>query len=376
MKAHVFISVLAFHVVVIAGLYLLSACSSSSGPGPSPEQTNSPSTGGSIYDGYTSPNRPREENEQVGTETTQSPSNRGIDPAFNSGSNSYSTSPADSGDSRATPTRPGAGLYDSVQQPLLNPDLQDEEVLQPLTSFGSTTPAVLYTVKKGDNLWKISRDFGISLKDLLAANGLAESSTIKVGQDLLIPSETSGFTTIETSQSEEVYTIAKGDTLSRIAKQFNTTVTDIKAANGLRSDTIRLGQRLTIPVNSISTGGVTSTPSQTVNAPRVTPTPVSRPSSFDGIIHIVQPKENPGAIAKMYGITTNQLMKDNGIKDARSLQVGQKLEIRLGVAKPSMAVPPASKPINSQPVETPTNFEESIFGDLDNIPEVEVVPRS
>ncbi|MDA0347234.1 MAG: LysM peptidoglycan-binding domain-containing protein [Verrucomicrobia bacterium] len=380
MKAHVFISVLAFHVVVIAGLYLLSACSSSSGPAPSPEQTNSPSTGGSTYDGYSAPNRPTENDDIVVTEYNQPQSNRGIDSAFNSGSNAYSTSPTNSRENRAQPTRPGSGPYDSYQQPVLNPDLQDEEVLQPLTGFDTTTPAVQYSVKKGDNLWKISRDFSIALKDLLAANGLSENSTINIGQSLVIPSETSGppiqrFVAEQDSQSE-VYTITKGDTLSRIAKQFNTTVNDIKIANALKSDVIQLGQRLTIPVNSVSTRGVSATPTQTYSTPAVAPTPQTRQSNFDGIIHVVQSGETPGAIAKMYGITTSQLMKDNGIQNARSLQVGQKLEIRLGVAQPSLAVPPSSRPSNTQPVATPNQFEDSVFGDLENFPEVEVVPRS
>lgn len=380
MKAHVFISVLAFHIVVIAGLYLLSACSSSSGPAPSAEQTNSPSTGGSTYDGYTSPNRPTEDDNLVVTEYNQPQANRGIDPAFNSGSNAYSTSPTNSGTNRSQPTRPGSGPYDSYQQPELNPDLREEEVLQPLNSFETITPAVQYSVKKGDSLWKISRDFGITLKDLLAANGLSENSTIKIGQNLVIPSETSGppvqnFAAEQSSQTE-VYTITKGDTLSRIAKQFNTTINDIKTANGLRSDVIQLGQRLTIPVNSISTGGVTAAPTQTLRTPTVASTPQSSSSNFDGIIHVIQSGETPGAIAKMYGITTSQLMKDNGIQDARTLQVGQKLEIHLGVAQPSLAVPPSNQPTNTQPVATPNQFEDSIFGDLDNFPEVEVVPRS
>jgi LysM repeat protein len=379
MKAQVFISVLAFHIVVIAGLYLLSACSSSSGPAPSPEQT-SPSTGGSVYDGYSSPNRPSDGDNGVVTDFNQPQSNRGIDPAFNSGSNSYSTSPTNYADNRAQPTRPGNGPYDSFEQPVLNPDLRDEEVLQPLTSFDATTPAVQYSVKKGDSLWKISRDFGIALKDLLAANGLSENSTIKIGQDLVIPSETSGppaqSSTVQQAGQSEVYTITKGDTLSRIAKQFNTTINDIKVANGLRSDVIQLGQRLTIPVNSVSTGGVRSTPIQTVSTPTVAPAPQTIQSSFDGIIHVIQSGETPGAIAKMYGITTNQLMKDNGIQDARSIQVGQKLEIRLGVAQPSLAVPPSNRPTYTQPVATPKQFDDSIFADLENFPEVEVVPRS
>ncbi|MCG3150249.1 MAG: hypothetical protein PCFJNLEI_03730 [Verrucomicrobiae bacterium] len=43
------------------------------------------------------------------------------------------------------------------------------------------------------------------------------------------------------------HVVAKGDTLSSIAKVYKVTVTDLKKANGLTSDDIKLGQKLTIP---------------------------------------------------------------------------------------------------------------------------------
>jgi LysM repeat protein len=95
------------------------------------------------------------------------------------------------------------------------------------------------------------------------------------------------------------------------------------------------------------------------------------------IVHVVQSGETPGAIARQYGITTTQLMTDNAIVDARKIKVGQKLQIRLGAAQPaaSSSTPATTQPA-SRPVSTPTLFDDSVFQDLENIPEVEVVPRS
>ncbi len=375
MKAHVFISVLAFHIVVIAGLYLLSACSSSSGPAPTPEQTGATPAGGSIYDEYAAPNRPVQDDSLVITEV-ESQFERGIDPVFNSGSNTVSSTSTDTSGSRSQPRRPGDSPYAVTQQPILNEDLREEEVLQPLSPI-NTTPAVEYQVQKGDSLWKISRDFGISLKDLLAANGLNEKSTINVGQSITIPSETSGppapSPVLQSAPVTEIYTIVRGDTLSKIARKFSTTINAIKLANGLTSDVIQLGQRLTIPVSQSAPPSVaTSSPVSSAPPPN-SPVPSVVPSD-DAVTHVVQSGETPGGIAKLYGITTAKLMSDNGIKDARSMRVGQSLKIQLGVAQPSTS--PAPIVPASQPVATPNAFDD--FGDLnlDEIPEVEVVPRS
>ena len=53
---------------------------------------------------------------------------------------------------------------------------------EPLSAIDTT-----YTIQTGDNLWKIAQQFGVSLDDLLAANGLTQDSQISVGQVLEIP---------------------------------------------------------------------------------------------------------------------------------------------------------------------------------------------
>lgn len=382
MKAHVFISVLAFHVVVIAGLYLLSACSSS---GPSAGDTSPSSTGGSIYDSYAQPNRPVEDDNLVVTEVNTPQQSTQLDPAFNTGSDAYNVPSPNRGGERSAPRRPGDSGYANQATPEINPML-NEEILTPLVDPTVTSPAIEYVVAKGDSLWKISRDFGVSLNDLLQANGLTQNSTINAGQSLVIPSDTGGATSVAAptysaapTTTSESYTVVKGDSLSKIARNFNTTVSAIKSANGLRSDVIQLNQSLTIPVNSRSSTATSSTPQPTVT-PTTTysaPTPQPAASDFDEILHVVAAGENPSIIARKYGITTSQLMKDNGISDARKIRVGQKLKIFLGVAQPASTPttpPPSSQPA-SRPVSTPTLFDDSVFNSLDDIPEVEVVPQ-
>jgi LysM repeat protein len=132
-------------------------------------------------------------------------------------------------------------------------------------------------------------------------------------------------------------------------------------------------------VNSVSSGGSRVAPLQVAPA-QVTPSPAPAPVSGEvvqgDIVHVVQRGETPSGIARQYGITTSQLMTDNAISDPRKIAVGQKLQIRLGTAQ--LSTPPGStttQPIN-RPISTPTLFDDSLFDDLEDFPEVEVVPRS
>ncbi|WP_042463834.1 C40 family peptidase [Neobacillus dielmonensis] len=109
----------------------------------------------------------------------------------------------------------------------------------------------LYTVQSGDSLWNISQTTKISVSDLKAWNHLS-SDTIYVNQklSLLAPhTHDSEPSAVISANSTTTYTVKAGDTLSGIAKQYGTTVTTIKTTNGLTTDTIYIGQKLTI--NSI-----------------------------------------------------------------------------------------------------------------------------
>ncbi len=94
----------------------------------------------------------------------------------------------------------------------------------------------IYVVKKGDTLWNIARNFGISVDELKKANNLT-SNSLSIGQTLVIPGmESEG----------DYYTVVKGDTLYKIANQFGLSVDELKRLNNLSSDTLSIGQRLLI----------------------------------------------------------------------------------------------------------------------------------
>lgn len=91
-----------------------------------------------------------------------------------------------------------------------------------------------YVVKKGDNLYSISKRFNTTQKELMDLNGLT-SNLLSIGQIIKIP-----------STNEKTYIVKQGDTLYKISKEFNTTVDNIKTKNSLNSNTLSIGQILKI----------------------------------------------------------------------------------------------------------------------------------
>lgn len=98
-----------------------------------------------------------------------------------------------------------------------------------------------YVVKSGDTLWSIARKFNVSVDDIKALNNLS-SNNLSIGMTLKIP-------LYSNKQNEEtnVYVVKSGDSLWSIARMFNSTVDEIKSLNGLKSNVLRIGQRLVVP---------------------------------------------------------------------------------------------------------------------------------
>ena len=167
-----------------------------------------------------------------------------------------------------------------------------------------------YTVKKGDNLWSIARDNDISIDILIKDNGLS-SNDLQIGQVLKIRKPNESITVVEECIGPDytqptnllptlIYTVKKGDSLYSIAKQYNTSVSEIVSLNNLKSNNLQIGQVLKIPSTS--------------NSPQ--------PSN----VYVVKKGDNLYSIARKYNTTVDSIKKKNNLT-SNSLQVGQKLII-------------------------------------------------
>ncbi len=180
-----------------------------------------------------------------------------------------------------------------------------------------------YIVKAGDSLWKISQAYDTTVDELKVLNNLT-SNMLQIGQILKIPSITPPPTTPE---EYIVYTVQKGDSLYKIAKEYNTTVNDIVNFNQLDSTLLSVGQQLLIP----TTGTVSTTP------------PVTQ-------TYTVQKGDSLWKIANNFGISINDLIQANNLTGT-TLQIGDVLTI-----------PTEEEPIEEEPVE-----EEPTTGNIEYV---------
>lgn len=164
---------------------------------------------------------------------------------------------------------------------------------------------LVYIVKNGDNLWDIAKKYNTTVSTLMSVNNLS-SDKLKINEQLLIPKEGSIDIDITPGVGTK-YTIKAGDTLYAIAKKFGVTVDNLKNINNLTSNTLTVGNILTIPtgesnVSEVETPGV------------------------GGINYVVQKGDNLYSIANKYGVTIDQIKDINNLK-SNTLQIGQVLLI-------------------------------------------------
>jgi LysM repeat protein len=140
-----------------------------------------------------------------------------------------------------------------------------------------------YVVAKGDSFYSIAKKFHVKIKDIESANPGVTPAKLKVGQKLQVPgasSSTSAGTAMgaaaDTSSggSETVVTVKPGDSLMKIAHEHGSTIRLIKSANDLKTDRIKVGQKLKVPAKAASATEAASAPVAPAPAPMVAPSAV------------------------------------------------------------------------------------------------------
>ena len=205
-----------------------------------------------------------------------------------------------------------------------------------------------YTVKKGDTLYGIAREYGISVDELKRVNNLT-SNTLTIGEVLVIPE-------IEESETpdENIYIVKSGDTLYSIANRYGMTVDELKALNNLTSNSLSIGQQLvvsdgnaaTLDTYTVKSGdtlysiankyGLTVSElkslnnltsdilsiGQVLNVSNSGPSTPTNPSNT----YTVKSGDSLYSIARKYGITVDALKNANG-KTSNLLSIGEILVI-------------------------------------------------
>ena len=200
--------------------------------------------------------------------------------------------------------RPGDTLYGiskqlgvSVQALKAANDLEDNIVVLGSTLTIPSTNPLVYVVEKGDNLYSIARNFGISVDSLMNANNLTNTD-LSIGQVLTIPASGS-------SSNYITYTVKKGDDLYSLAKRYKTTVNAIKEINNKVNNNLSIGEVLKIPTVLVDETDLNNT---VYNE------------------YVVKKGDNLYSIADKFNISVDDIKKINNLK-GNALTIGQTLII-------------------------------------------------
>jgi LysM repeat protein len=112
---------------------------------------------------------------------------------------------------------------------------------------GDTTCPPTHTVQTGENLYRIALKYGLTYQELASANGIANANQVTVGTVLNIPGCGTGAGAAPTGTTG-TYTVKAGDNLYRIALNFGVTYQELAAYNNITDPTVLVvGQVLNIP---------------------------------------------------------------------------------------------------------------------------------
>lgn len=157
-----------------------------------------------------------------------------------------------------------------------------------------------HIVTKGDTLAALSRKYGTTAKAIQGANKL-KSDVIMVGQKLKIPGAVPA--------PPIIHVVRKGETLGVIAHAYDTHVSTIKKANGLRSDLIMVGQKLKVPAGS----GAPSSAGTSLLAPVIAATDKIRVDSTNWRYIVCHHSAIEAGNAKVYGSAHKRRGMENGL---------------------------------------------------------------
>ncbi|GGD17024.1 hypothetical protein GCM10011343_04780 [Flavobacterium orientale] len=231
---------------------------------------------------------------------------------------------------------------------------------QKITNTASPIPnkVITYVVQPKETLYGISRRYGITVEQLVAANKSVTSDLIKIGQTLTIPvySETGTAQNTSIQTDAAVHIVEKGETKYGLSKRYGTTIEELERKNPHIVAMLQIGHRVEVGTAAFSTP--TAIPTQekatattpieekiipeTKVAEVVTPQPVETEGGF--INYEVQPKETMYGLSRMAGISQEKLLELNpqladGVKMGMTIKLPATAPIASTQSKPVTATP-------------------------------------
>jgi LysM repeat protein len=194
------------------------------------------------------------------------------------------------------------------------------------------------TVQPGDTLSDIADRQGISLNQLMQANGITNPNMVVAGQKLVLPgSRRAPAATAPRALPTAPYTVKSGETLSEIADRFGTSTERLIQVNGISNPNLVVaGTRLAIPGRPSS-----SVTTRSTVAPR------------NAKEHLVSSGESLSTIADTYGLPVERLVAINKIQDPDLVVSGTRLKLQAPPPVKATPKPVAQAKPKPKPAATP-----------------------
>lgn len=173
---------------------------------------------------------------------------------------------------------------------------------------------IVYTVKAGDNLWNISRKYGVSAEVIISVNNLKDKDLLSLGQKLEIPAIGGGVSSSNQKQEPTIitYTVVKGDTLWSISQRYDVKMISIISVNNLKEiSRLSIGQKLKLPITNMDIAKAEG----------------YRQEAAAEIIYYVKKGESLWSISREYNVKLEAIIAANSITDASKISAGQQLRI-------------------------------------------------
>jgi membrane-bound lytic murein transglycosylase D len=135
----------------------------------------------------------------------------------------------------------------------LNNDLLsiNDTLLIPLSKSKSNNfiPYEMYIVSEGDTLWSIAKEYNIEIRDLSRMNSIDENSYLQLGQQLSIGNKNI-HRNIESKKRTILYSVKQGDNLFKISELFDVSIRSIEEINNFNNTTLMPGQIIKVAIRA------------------------------------------------------------------------------------------------------------------------------
>jgi membrane-bound lytic murein transglycosylase D len=194
-----------------------------------------------------------------------------------------------------------------------NTTQNERQTVSSPSSASSFDDHLVYRVKRGDNLSKIAKRYGVDIDILKRANKIGNAKTLQIGQKLIIPTSGNSYASLG---GPEVIThmIQKGENLGRIAKRYKVDVATLKMYNKITNEKrLQIGQTLKVPLSPSSV--LAKNQSKESSKAKVLTYRVKRGDSLS-------------KIASTFGVSVRQLQRWNNFGQGTLIYPGSRIKVR------------------------------------------------